>query len=409
MTSDQGLPKSFARFAAIAVVAVGASACSSVPHWADPTAWMGGDDQVAADDGNPDAQTPDLGSIPNKPVAPSTPDERKQVSDTLAADRASAEYSTDALRGGTEASAAPPPDVAPQSELVSPSSQSATDDNTAQQAPPTASPVPATPSQSADMASQQQTASTAPAPEVTAPTPQAASAESAAANTSAAPVQEPAGADSAGFQPSKAPALDPSVARFVPKAVLDRYQQTSTDAAPALTPPVQQKTDANQTSSATDPSAPSADNRSARRVSDAGDASRGRPQAGMATPAAYTPGGQSQPQTVVFFPRDTAALSPSAKTQIRAAAQAFQSRGGDNYVRVVGHSSSRTANMPMARHLDVVFQHSQDFATAVAHELIRDGVPADKVLIEAVGDSHPVYYESMPQGEAGNRRAEIFM
>jgi flagellar motor protein MotB len=31
------------------------------------------------------------------------------------------------------------------------------------------------------------------------------------------------------------------------------------------------------------------------------------------------------------------------------------------------------------------------------------------VLVEAVGDSQPVYYESMPQGEAGNRRAEIFL
>jgi len=42
-------------------------------------------------------------------------------------------------------------------------------------------------------------------------------------------------------------------------------------------------------------------------------------------------------------------------------------------------------------------------------ELIRDGVPASKVLMEAVGDSQPVYYESMPKGEDGNRRAEIFL
>jgi outer membrane protein OmpA-like peptidoglycan-associated protein len=91
-----------------------------------------------------------------------------------------------------------------------------------------------------------------------------------------------------------------------------------------------------------------------------------------------------------------------------AAAQSFRSHGAA-FVRVVGHSSSRTDDMPMARHLEVVFEHSQDFATAVANELIRDGVPADKVLVEAVGDSQPVYYESMPQGEAGNRRAEIFL
>jgi flagellar motor protein MotB len=31
------------------------------------------------------------------------------------------------------------------------------------------------------------------------------------------------------------------------------------------------------------------------------------------------------------------------------------------------------------------------------------------VQIEAVGDSQPIYYESMPKGEEGNRRAEIFV
>jgi flagellar motor protein MotB len=41
--------------------------------------------------------------------------------------------------------------------------------------------------------------------------------------------------------------------------------------------------------------------------------------------------------------------------------------------------------------------------------MIRDGVPANRVLVEAVGDSQPVYYESMPKGEDGNRRAEIFL
>ena len=45
----------------------------------------------------------------------------------------------------------------------------------------------------------------------------------------------------------------------------------------------------------------------------------------------------------------------------------------------------------------------------MANEIIREGVPASRVLVEAVGDSQPVYYESMPQGEDGNRRAEIFI
>ena len=78
-------------------------------------------------------------------------------------------------------------------------------------------------------------------------------------------------------------------------------------------------------------------------------------------------------------------------------------------IRIVGHASSRTANMPVDKHLMVIFQKSQARATDVDKELIREGIPADKVLVEAVGDSQPVYYESMPKGEDGNRRAEIFV
>ena len=65
--------------------------------------------------------------------------------------------------------------------------------------------------------------------------------------------------------------------------------------------------------------------------------------------------------------------------------------------------------MPLERHLEIIFRKSQERASAVVQELIRNGVPADKVLMEAVGDSQSVYYESMPKGEDGNRRAEIFL
>jgi outer membrane protein OmpA-like peptidoglycan-associated protein len=416
MTLELGLPKSLARFATIALVAIGASACSSVPNWADPTNWMGGSDQTA--DATPsNAQTPDLAGIPDKPVAPSTKDEREQVADTLAADRARAQYSADALRGGTEASAAPPSDAAPTAASVSrPSSaataatdqppaasQTATADGTSQQAPVTAVPPPvSTATQTA--AVQSESAPSAPA---SAPSQVASTEPAATTSAPAATVND----DQLGFQPSKAPPLDPTVARFVPRAVMDQYQQTSTDpsmaTAPTLTPPAQPKPAAAQTSSAIDPPTDTHLRHASNSVSDT---SVSEPSySGMVTPASYTPDQQARPVSVVFFPRDAAVLGTKAKAQVLAMAQSFQSRAGTGFVRIVGHSSSRTGDMPMARHLEVVFEHSQDFATAVANELIRDGVPADKVLIEAVGDSQPVYYESMPQGEAGNRRAEIFM
>ena len=99
----------------------------------------------------------------------------------------------------------------------------------------------------------------------------------------------------------------------------------------------------------------------------------------------------------------------AARAQVRDAVAAFKAGGGAGTVKVVGHASSRTANMPVERHLEVIFQKSQARANAVAQDLIKAGVPADKVQIEAVGDSQPVYYESMPKGEDGNRRAEIFV
>ena len=67
------------------------------------------------------------------------------------------------------------------------------------------------------------------------------------------------------------------------------------------------------------------------------------------------------------------------------------------------------ANMSVEKHLETIFAKSQARANAVAQDLIHQGVPADKVLIDAVGDSQPVYFESMPKGEEGNRRAEIFV
>ncbi len=66
--------------------------------------------------------------------------------------------------------------------------------------------------------------------------------------------------------------------------------------------------------------------------------------------------------------------------------------------------------MSLQRHLTYNFERSQSRANAVARAPDRRGRSGvAKVLIEAVGDSQPVYYESMPQGEAGNRRAEIFV
>jgi outer membrane protein OmpA-like peptidoglycan-associated protein len=198
-----------------------------------------------------------------------------------------------------------------------------------------------------------------------------------------------------GFRPSSAPPLNPGVAQWVSPPILAHYRQTAAQAGAAGTgaPAVP----------AVPPTAGRGRGAGSDVVADL-NAAPGTP-AGM---AAAMNGGMA-PMAIIYFPGDSTNLPAAARAKVREAVAAFQASGGAATVKVVGHSSSRTGNMPVERHLEVVFQKSQARASAVAAALIKAGVPADKVQIEAVGDSQPIYYESMPKGEQGNRRAEIYV
>lgn len=424
---------------------VAASACSTISDL-DPTGLLSDSADNAATSQFPDqaaptatddttVTTPDLASLPARPAPAATPGDQQQTAQALASDGAQARYSADALRGGTEAAAPPPAasDAAPNAaqRLLS----TADAPPTASDAPPTAAPPPAAsaapqvaaapppptaaaapppaavasvpalrttdPSSSEPAVPANAPVRTAALPGVTA-TPVGPSAGSAAPTSGREPAV-PAGpmrggvvtassaaSDTAlGFKPSSAPPLDPSVGQFVSAPIVARYRQTASLAGGPVT------------STAAVPAVPPKG-----RGSDSGsvvanlDAGPGR--------AAVMNGG-TPPTAVVYFSGDGVALTKAAHAQVRAAVAAFKANGGQGSIRVVGHSSSRTGNMSVEKHLETIFAKSQGRANAVAQDLIRQGVPAAKVLIDAVGDSQPVYYESMPKGEAGNRRAEIFV
>ena len=430
--------KDILRVAAVFALAMSASACSilpdapSVPDWVDPTTWFGDDSSTVAND---NGQTPDLAGLPDKPGT-SSADEQKQVSESLAADRSTTQYSADALRGGTEPAAAPPPDVA-RSQIASGSDsipaanrsagrgdtpapvekpRTAQIDRSVAQAPegramPGTLPSAGSSTRVASVAAPSDSTDTyshAPVQSAAMPPP---GMQPAVPPTPAVPQQVAsiAPSDAAlGFRPSNAPPLDPSVSQFVAPSILQHYQQTA----------------ANAGLSSTGPAVAIASPRPSRlRRHRAAEMGEGGPetmtgavvanldalQPTTSTPSAYA-NPQGMPATaVVFFHGDSVYLNGEARAQVRAAAEQFRARGGQGSVRVVGHSSSRTADMPLERHLEIIFHKSQERANAVVQELIHDGVPASKVLMEAVGDSQPVYYESMPKGEDGNRRAEIFL
>lgn len=155
-----------------------------------------------------------------------------------------------------------------------------------------------------------------------------------------------------GFQPSHAPPLDPGVAQLVSSPGRGRGRQVAAIA----------------------------------------------PASFSAPPAVATSTGPAT--AVVIFGRDTTILNDEARAQVKNAAAAFRAGGGQGYIRVVGHSSA-SGKLSAERKMVVDLERSQARANAVARELIKQGVPAEKVLVEAVGDTR--------SGPDGERRADIFV
>ena len=122
-------------------------------------------------------------------------------------------------------------------------------------------------------------------------------------------------------------------------------------------------------------------------------------------PVSARVGRETQVATIQFN-RSSANLSARDRQIIATVASA--QRSDDTNVLIVGHASSRTQQLSKARHEVVNFQVSFKRANAVAQALIQSGVPSNRVTVEAVSDDQQVYSESMPNGQAGNRRTEIF-
>jgi len=115
----------------------------------------------------------------------------------------------------------------------------------------------------------------------------------------------------------------------------------------------------------------------------------------------------AQPVGLVYFSDGSTNLSGDDRRILRQIAQLQQTFGG--VIRIIGHASSRTENMPMERHSKANIDVSVARAAAVARQLVRLGVNPNFVQVAGVSDSRPVYPEIMPAGEAANRRAEIYL
>ena len=109
----------------------------------------------------------------------------------------------------------------------------------------------------------------------------------------------------------------------------------------------------------------------------------------------------------IHFRNGSSALTTRDRQIIANALQLKKERGGR--IHIIGHASSRTRSADPVRHKMLNFKVSVDRADAVARELIRLGVKKKELVVDAISDAQPVYFEFMPTGEAGNRRAEIYL
>ncbi len=125
------------------------------------------------------------------------------------------------------------------------------------------------------------------------------------------------------------------------------------------------------------------------------------------TPRLPTGTGESIKVATILFSNGSARLDAQDRKILRQVRQLHRQRGGT--MRVVGHASSRTRSMDPIKHKMVNYKMSADRANIVVRELIRLGVNKQDIFVDAVSDSVPVYYEIMPTGEAGNRRAEVYL
>ena len=433
----------------IALVVVMASvlaACSSVPDWANPTRLYDRVSGVFTSDDS-DGDFPTAAAVPDRPET-STAAERQQTAQGLVADRENAQYTDDEIRReepAQVAAVAPAPRPAPPPRPEPRVTQEAAPTPVTAPAPQVAQ-VPARPSLlESRRVTPRGTASTSAATDSLDSRRTITSGRTTSPATTAAPTRvaprvverrapAPAAVPTAPVTVARAPApaapaptAPPVVAqRATPQLVLPA--QPTVAVAPGRTVVSQTFAKLLQDSASTVSTAPANASFSlptaapiqagerpvAPIVRDTYNAAlvattRSITQTASAQPAAFQgqAAASSGSAVTVQFGHDSARLPRAGRATVREVAELYKARGG--VIRVVGHASSKTKNMPVAEHNLANFKVSLDRAQTVANELIRRGVPPDAIFVEARGASDPAFFESMPAGEAGNRRAEIFL
>ena len=403
--------------------------CSSLPDYANPVEWyrstadaVGGmfsDEEAEAAEPSPSSggssgdtgAFPSLSSVPPKPTDTTPKAERDNLRQGLSADRDAAKYEDDTrtTRQVTAPSASPATPVITAAAPARSDAQSRLPSRTlnGRSALWPNAPAPSSSADAATTSGRVPDANDGAIPRVTGETPKFGSAIP-SRTTAPAPATTPAPAatqSSVAAVPAPAPAPMPA-----PSPMATPTLALPTPSAPPVFAPAQ------QAAYDTIPTSPSV----TIDYDQLGLAAPGfqapsnfglAPEGGLAAPVAGDPFrlaiGGSQPFATIAFGHGSARLSSKDMQTIKSVAE--QAMNAGRFVRIVGHASSRTRDLDPVTHQVVNFDESVKRANAVAAEFRRAGFPVERLIVDAVGDTQPVYAEVMPRAEAGNRRAELFI
>lgn len=127
----------------------------------------------------------------------------------------------------------------------------------------------------------------------------------------------------------------------------------------------------------------------------------------VAAPAGTLPTGAPVQVAVIQFGPMSSELNGKDQSVLARVAQVQRANGGK--VRIVAHSAQDAAGTSADALARDNFEVSRQRALAVANQLLRLGVPANRIAAEAASDEEPAYETNTARGIAANRRAEIFV
>ena len=126
-----------------------------------------------------------------------------------------------------------------------------------------------------------------------------------------------------------------------------------------------------------------------------------------AVPPPATPSRGNQQVAVIQFGAGSAGLTGNDFAILQRVAE--MQRNNRATVRIVAHAQQDASGSSADQAARANYEVSRQRALAVANQLVRLGVPANRIVAEAASDAEPAFETSSARGIAANRRAEIFV